>query len=480
MAQLIAREAEIKELQSLYHSGQAEFVVIYGRRRVGKTFLVRNVFDGQFTFEHTAMSPIEFDGINLLERQLQSFYIALKNCGSDIEQCPTNWVEAFQALREFLQSRSDTSRQVVFLDELPWMDVPGSGFLTAFEHFWNSWASGQDRIMLVVCGSATSWISDHLINSYGGLYGRTTREIKLSPFTLSECEQYYESRGIVMNRYDQLQCYMIMGGMPYYLSYLERGKSLAQNIDQLFFSTSGKLHQEFDRLFRSLFVRHEQYAQVVHFLSTRNEGFTRKEISQATGVPYGGALTTILRSLEASDFIKHYVHYNGSKREVYYRLTDFFVLFYLHFIDKHPVRPNFWQASHLLPELNAWRGFAFENVCFTHISMLKRALGIPAVDIEYSPWHSRISSPGAQIDLVIDRSDRVINLCEMKFSLDLFEVKRDYDMNLRHKVATFIEETHCRKSVHPVLVTTFGIKKNAYSDFFQNVITMDDLFGSDR
>ena len=355
------------------------------------------------------------------------------------------------------------------------MDVPGSGFLTAFEHFCNSWASGQDRIMLVVCGSSTSWIVD-MINNYGGLYGRTTREIKLSPFTLSECEQYFDSQGIVMNRYDQLQCYMVMGGMPYYLSYINKGQSLAQNIDQLFFNPSGKLHHEFNRLFRSLFVRHEHYEDVVRFLSTRKEGYTRKEISAGASIPYGGALTTLLHALEASDFIKPYVHYKGSKREVYYRLTDCFVLFYLHFLDKTSERANFWLSNHLSPSLNAWRGFAFENVCFNHINMLKLALGIPAVDVEYSPWRSRHVSPGTQIDLVIDRSDRVVNLCEMKFSIDLFEVKRDYEMTLRNKVSAFIEETHCRKSVHPVLVTTFGVKPNAYSNFFQNVITMDDLF----
>lgn len=481
MEKIIGRKKEISELERLYASKKPEFVVVYGRRRIGKTFLVRNLFEERILFLHTALSPSEFAKKELNDYQLQAFYNTLQNSGCDMEQAPKDWFEAFMYLRKFIESKHQEleGRQLVFIDELPWMDVKGSGFVTAFEHFWNSWASAQDYLMLVVCGSATTWINDKLLNNYGGLYGRITAEIRLAPFSLHECEQYLESRNIVMNRYDQIQCYMIMGGIPYYLSLMNPGMSLAQNIDSLFFTQKGRLSLELDRLINSLYSSPQAYAKVLRLLSTKREGFTRKEISESTGLSYGGGLTEVLNGLEASSFVESYTYYNGSKRNIHYRLIDGFVLFYMTFVDgKTGISPTFWSDSQLLPSLQSWRGFSFEGVCLTHISSIKRALGIDGVRTTQAPWRSKDTDPGAQIDLVIDRADRVVNLCEMKFSISDFEVSKKYEGELRHKLDTFIKETKCRKSVHTTLVTTYGIKKNIYSNFFQKVITMDDLFSS--
>lgn len=480
MANIIGRKREIAELEKLYHSQKAEFVVVYGRRRIGKTFLVRNLFEGKISFLHTALSPSEFEEDKLIDYQLRAFYVSLQNQGADMDQMPRDWFEAFQCLQNLIARKHERNdrRLLVFIDELPWMDIKGSGFVTAFEHFWNNWASAQDYLMLVVCGSATTWINDKLLNNYGGLYGRITAEILLRPFTLKECEQYFESQNVVMNRYDQVQCYMIMGGIPYYLSFINPGLSLAQNIDALFFSKNGRLRLEFDRLINSLYSTPYSYAMVLKLLSTKREGFTRKEIADATRLPYGGALSTVLKGLEASSFIESYLHYNGSKRKIHYKLIDNFVLFYMTFVDgKKGVDPTFWTDSQLQPSIQAWRGFSFEGVCFSHIESIKRALGITGVRTNQAPWRSKESDPAVQIDLVIDRADRVINLCEMKFSINDFEVTKKYDAELRNKVATFIEETKCRKSIYITLVTTYGLKRNIYSGFFQNVITMDDLFG---
>ena len=478
MAEIIGRKQEIAELEKLYRSKKAEFVVVYGRRRIGKTFLVRNLFEDRITFLHTALSPSEFEKDKLIDHQLRAFYVSLQNQGVNMDQAPRDWFEAFQYLQKFILPRHEQNddRLLVFIDELPWMDIKGSGFVTAFEHFWNNWASAQDYLMLVVCGSATTWINDILLNNYGGLYGRITAEILLAPFTLKECELYFESQNVVMNRYDQVQCYMIMGGIPYYLSFINSGLSLAQNIDTLFFAKNGRLRLEFDRLMNSLYSTPHAYSTVLKLLSTKREGFTRKEIADNTGLPYGGSLTAILKGLKASSFIEPYLHYNDSKRNIHYRLVDNFVLFYMTFVNgKVGVSSTFWSDSQLLPSIQAWRGFSFESVCIAHIEPIKRALGITGVRTNQAQWRSKESDPAVQIDLVIDRADRVINLCEMKFSINDFEVNKKYDADLRNKVATFIEETKCRKSIHTTLVTTYGLKRNAYSGFFQNVITMDDL-----
>ena len=332
MNAIIGRKQEQKELEKVYNSNKAEFVVVYGRRRVGKTYLVREYFNGEFDFYHTALSPVELQGDNLMEKQLQSFYFSLKRYGAEVEEKPRDWFEAFEMLIALLSSKGKDKRLVVFIDELPWMDTPRSGFVTALEHFWNGWAAGQKNVMLIVCGSATSWISDVLIQSKGGLYGRTTHEIHISPFTLGECEEYMKSEGIVMDRYDQLQCYMIMGGVPYYLSYLNKGESLTQNIDRLFFQKDAKLRDEFDRLYASLFTNPEKYIKIIKLLAEKRVGYTRDEISKETGISLGGGLTTMLKALEASDFIMHYTYYKHSAREVYYKLTDLYTLFYLYFI----------------------------------------------------------------------------------------------------------------------------------------------------
>ena len=478
MGTIIGRKQETKELLSIYRQKQARLVAVYGRRRVGKTFLVRELFKEQFAFYHTGVSPLELKDESLLDVQLAAFNATLIRYGAQEPTPPTNWMEAFERLIKLLEKRDAEQRMVVFIDEMPWMDTPRSGFMTAFEHFWNSWGAGQDNLMLIVCGSATSWIQDHLINSYGGLYDRVHAEIQLSPFTLCETEQLLKSQGVTLSRYDILQLYMAVGGIPMYLSYVQPGLSLAQIIDGLFFNRKAKLKDEFERLLNSLFNSPEHYKKVIRLLAKRQSGYTRNEISQKTGIPSGKGLTEVLKALEASDFIEYYKPFENSKRKMCYRLTDAFCLFYLNQVEGQNRGENFWRDNENHSSLNTWRGQAFENACLSHISQVKAALDIAGVSSENSAWtlQGMEGQEGMQIDLVINRADRVVNLCEMKFVNTEFEVKKDYEMKLRYRLNWMREHVSKRHNVQMTLITTYGLKYGVHSGIFQRTVTLDHLF----
>ena len=477
---MVGRKKEITELVELYESNKSELVAVYGRRRVGKTYLIDEVFKDKITFRHAGLSPIEEDEATKgspLKKQLQAFYYSLLTQGMKKSSCPKDWLEAFYMLEMHLQSFDDGSRQIVFLDELPWMDTPKSGFITAFEAFWNGWACHRN-VMVIISGSATSWIKDKLINNHGGLYGRVTYEIKLLPFSLKECELLFKERGINLSRYDIVQSYMIFGGIPFYLNYFGRGKSLAQNVDELFFLKGARLNQEFDRLFSSIFNNPQMMKTIVKVLSTRSRGFTRKEISEQTGYSDGGTLTEALKSLAASDFILKYIPFGYSKREIHYKLIDPFCIFYIKFVEAFKSLPDsFWQQNCSSQIVVSWRGYAFENICFNHIEQIKNKLGISAVSSEQSAWIKRDGDErGTQIDLLISRKDNVINLCELKFYSDVFTVDKEYDLLLRHRQKLLFELVSKKKTIHNTLITTYGIKDNSYRWSFDNVIVMDDLF----
>lgn len=475
---MIGRERETKELNRLYDSGRAELVAIYGRRRVGKTYLVDETFTGRITFRHAGLSPADEDSKGLLHAQLNHFYNSLDLHGMEPCEKPQNWLDAFLLLEKYLQKIDDGSRQLVFLDELPWLDSPRSGFLRAFEGFWNTWGCHRKNLMVIVCGSANSWVLDKLINNHGGLYGRVTYEIKLSAFTLHECEEFYRSRNVQFSRYDIAQSYMIFGGIPYYLGYMDKELSLAQNVDKLFFSRNGALRNEYDRLFDSVFTNPDAIKAIVRLLYTKNAGFTRKEITERLKITDGGTLTKNLNALLASDFILKYVPFGFSKREEHYKLTDPFCLFYLHFMQSQTkTNERFWQQNVNAQPIVTWRGFAFENVCFNHVDQIKKALGISGIIASSSAWSKKGGDEeGTQIDLLLMRNDNVINMCEIKFTSEEFSVDKAYYRLLLARPDRIKEAVSPKMSVHSTLITVFGLKRNEYSSVFTNVITLDDLF----
>ena len=474
---IIGRQLEREELQRIYDAEGSKFVAVYGRRRVGKTFLIKEHFKDKLTFWHTGLSPYDRDKKFLLRDQLQAFHYSLQDYGLQGEACPKSWLEAFRLLQKLLKQKNDGTRQVVFIDELPWMDTARSRFIPAFEHFWNGWAAKQDNVVLIVCGSATSWMEDNLINNKGGLYNRLTHEIKLSPFTLAECEQFFKAKQMAMSRYEIAQIYMVFGGIPHYLDLFEKGFSTPQNIDRILFGKNAKLRNEFDRLFGSLFKNTEDYIAVVRLLAKRRSGYTRQEILQKTGLKQGGGLTLILKGLIESDFITNYIPF-AEKRHEKYRLVDPYCLFYLNFIDQQPsFDPQYWQKNYNSPRLNAWRGYAFEELCFSHIEKIKQKLGISGVNSTESSWI--VSNDGKQlmqIDMLINRSDNIINLCEIKFYSSPFTIDKQYDAVLRARVQQLIEIVPKKQTVHLTIIATFGLKTNEYSGQVQSVVTLNDLF----
>ena len=469
---IIGRKEEQQILHSAVQSENSEFVAVYGRRRVGKTYLIRETFGYKFTFQHTGLAK------GNTKEQLFSFAISLRDAGYDDCPIPKSWLEAFSLLSTYLKNSTD-EKKIVFLDELPWMDTPRSNFISAFEHFWNGWASARKDIVLIICGSATSWIINKVINDHGGLHNRVTKQIALQPFTLKECEMFAQSKGLEMSRYQLAECYMVFGGIPYYWSLLEKGLSLAQNIDKIIFAKNGKLSNEFNQLYASLFKSPEQYIDIVTALGKKKVGMTREEIIAATDKYSNGALSKVLDELEYCGFIRKYNVFDKKSKQAIYQLIDNYTLFYFKFIQQNENNDeHFWSASIDSAMHRAWSGLAFERLCMAHTQQIKAALGIAGVLSNVYSWRKEAdeTSDGAQIDLLIDRKDQVINLCEMKYSLSEYIIDAEYEQKLRNKKSVFIDTTNTRKAVHLTMVTTFGIKVNAHSGIIQNEITLEDLF----
>lgn len=471
---VIGREKEIKKLQELYSSDSAELVALYGRRRVGKTFLIDRVFEDKITFRHAGLSPIES---STMKEQLVHFHRSLKQFGWGDERVPTSWQEAFYMLEDLLTEKTDKStRVVVFIDEIQWMDTPRAKFMTGFEAFWNGWACHRRNIMAIVCGSSSSWILDNLVNNHGGLYDRVTCAIKLKPFSLKECEEFFQYKGVVMSRYDITQAYMIVGGIPFYLRCFEKTLSLPQNIDAILMSEDAVLKDEYDKLFSSLFVSPEGMKAIVRVISSKNRGLTRKEILDAIGKEDSGDFSKKLNALKSGGFILKYFSFGNGKREDFYKLVDPFCMFYLKFM-KGNKRKSWINIEDSRP-VTVWKGYAFENTCWNHVSQIKDALKIGGVATEESLWSKRGNdeTDGTQIDLIIDRRDHVVNMCEIKFYSEDFAVDKDYHMTLERRKRLLREVIPKKSVIHNILITTYGLKHNEYYSDFINIVTLDDLF----
>lgn len=481
---LIGREKEIKKLNELYHSEDAELVALYGRRRVGKTYLIDEVFRDRLNFRHAGLSPIDSEKENvkahLMKDQLTHFFRSLTMQGYKGKKTPESWLEAFYMLEDLLVEKyKDNERIVVFLDEMQWLDTPKAKFMTGFEAFWNGWACHRKNLMVIVCGSSSSWILTNIINNHGGLYGRVTFEIKLKPFTLRECEQFLTSKEICMSRYDVIQAYMMVGGIPYYLRYFNKRLSLAQNINEIFFADEAPLKDEFNRMFASLFKNAEPIKQIIKAIASKNKGITRKELSEITGVTDSGEVSRQLNALIAGDFIIKYKSFGDNKRDEIYKLVDPFSYFYLTFLDKSSDNRNIdWINIEDSSRVLSWKGYAFENVCWNHIHQIKMALQIGGVSTTEALWSKRgdENTRGTQIDLIIVRKDNVVHMCEIKFYNEEFEVDKDYHLILERRKKILREQIPKRATIHNTLITTYGLRKTNYFGDFVHVVTIDQLF----
>ena len=469
---IIGREREKDIISKCLGSKRPEFLVVYGRRRVGKTYLIREFFNGKFSFYTTGIPDAK------TRNQLKAFNESLNYHGDDIKTIPKDWFEAFRRLRKILESEAayrdaSSGKKVVFFDETPWMDTARSDFKSAFDYFWNSWGSSQEDLLLIVCGSATSWIISNILNDKGGFHNRMTRQIHIDPFTLGECRLYYNDNGINLNRDQMIESYMVFGGIPYYLNLLDSRLSLTQNIDSLIFEERGDLHYEYDQLFKSLFKKPDNHVKIIETIAGQKKGLQRTDLAESSGVSDGEGLTKALRELEQCGFIRKYKNITTSQNGWFYRVTDPFVLFCLYFRNG---KIKSWQSFIKSPDYYTWRGNAFETVCLEHIPQIKAALGISGIESSEYSWRSKKKKGGAQIDLLIDRRDDVINLCEMKCTDKAYEVTADYRKSLINKVTSFTEEVHPKKSVHVTLITSNSYKHNEYSDVVQNDVGPDSLF----
>ena len=473
MDKLVGREQEIRLLKEYTSSDRPEFVAIYGRRRVGKTFLVNQQFAGKLAFSMTGV----LNGTK--NEQMEAFIDAMQEYSGELFEKPKTWMEAFRILKTFLKKKvALKQRCIVFFDELPSMDTQRSGFVRALGYFWNSWASLQDNLTLIVCGSATSWMIRHIVDDKGGLHDRITHEMHLRPFTLRETELYLESRRFKWDRLSVMQAYMTLGGIPYYLGLLHRDESFATNIDRLFFSEDEEMRREYRRLYSTLFKSPESYTAIVAALSKVRAGLTRNELRKALNKDTSGSLSKKLEDLVNCDIIRKYVvrEKDIKKNSAIYQLTDFYSLFYLTFVPKAEAETGYWSNHIGTPEVNTWLGLSFERLCMTHISQIKQAMHLDRIATKCYSWRSKHTTPKAQIDMILERADNIINIFEIKYSEAEYTLDKEENGKLRNRVEAFRKETKAKEALWPTLITTYGLTNGIHSSTFVTSLTMNELF----
>ncbi len=472
---LIGREKEKGILEKALRSNEAELVAVIGRRRVGKTFLIKTVYAEHIHFETIGVQHAP------RKEQLENFRVQMRKAFGEL--APTkplaSWQEAFFALTDCLEKSENKARKVLFFDELPWLAARKSGFLNAFSFFWNIWASHQN-LVVVICGSAASWMIQKVVNDKGGLHNRITRRIELQPFNLQETEAFLKNRHVRLDRYQILQLYMAMGGVPQYLNEVESGKTAVQNINDICFQRGGVLTQEFGKLYPALFDDAENHIRIIRALAQKWSGMSRAELLAATSLADGGGFSLCLEELEASGFISVYPPFGKKKKEARYRLTDEYSLFYLQFIENQQHQgKNQWQHLSQTQQYKSWSGYAFESICLKHIEQINHALGISGIYAEASGFYQsgKDGHPGLQIDLLIDRNDNAINLFEIKFYKEPLFMDKALADEMRTKSALFKHYTQTRKHVFLNVLSTFGIVENEHSlGLIDKQLTMDVLF----
>ena len=459
-------------LEGAFNSASSEFVAVYGRRRVGKTFLVKETFKNNFTFHYAGI----FDVPNKV--QLKEFYLSLKRDGLEDEPAPKDWFEAFHLLEKLIE-KSKKSRKVIFIDELPWMDRKNSRFLQALEHFWNGWATLRSDILLIICGSASSWIINHIFRQKGGLYNRVTRRIHLKQFSLSECEELSKAMRLPFSKNHIMETYMIIGGVPYYWTLFDPGKSMAANINSLFFRDDGELHNEFRYIYSSMFKSPEKCIKVMEALAGRKAGLTRDEIINKTGMKSNGQLSDILEDLAECGLIRKYCSLNKNVKDALYQLIDFYTLFYYRFLKSAlNVDEDYWLRLQKTQEYSVWCGLAFEKVCLMHSYQIKKALGIRGVMANIFSWSVRTNQyhPGTQIDLLFDRADNIIDVCEIKYAPGGYNMTAASLRKLKEKISILSQYVSSQKFIEPVMITSNGMNRNKYSEEITHWISGESLF----
>jgi uncharacterized protein len=468
---LFGREVERQIIVDHSLSTQSSLIAIIGRRRIGKTYLVRRALENKIDFEMTGSQN------GTLDEQLQNFHIALRDSSkSNTERpIPRNWIEALDQLKKFLVAKKGKRKKVIFFDEFPWINSPRSGFVEKFAHFWNSWAS-ENNVMIILCGSAATWMIKHVVNGKGGLHNRISHTIYLKQFQLQETREMLVGMGIKATESQLAELYMIFGGVPYYLSLFLRGKSIPQNIDALLYKENGKLVKEFENLLPSLFDNAANHLDVLQAMASKWKGLTRSELASSYKKTDGGGLTQVLADLEYSGFITSYQPFGKIKKETLFRISDSYILFYLKFLKRN--RQESFLDIAKTANYRIWCGYAFENLCLQHIGKIKETLGLGKIISFSSSYLSKGNKyeDGYQFDLIIERADSVINVCEMKYYNGRFVIDKKMYQKVKDNLAKFQTVVGNKVVLHYTMVTTNGCIQNEYfHDLVDEEVTLSDL-----
>ncbi|MGK5089553.1 ATP-binding protein [Bdellovibrionota bacterium FG-2] len=474
-ADLIGRIEEHKVLHDLNKGRGSEFVAIYGRRRIGKTYLIQQCFrDHPFYFEFvgTHKGSLKTQLKNFAEELSRVFKIRIKDK-------PETWTDAFQLLTQVLENhkRDSSFKKVIFFDELPWLAARKSGFLEALDYFWNSYATKRKDIVLVICGSAASWMISKVINSKGGLHNRITKSIALSRFSLKETKEYLrEKHGIELSDELIAEIYMATGGVAYYLDQVKRGESATQFINRSFFSLNGELRKEFDRLFVSIFDDHQKHVEVIRLLAKNRAGLSTSQMLEKLKKEKGGGFSEVLEELEKSEFIQFIPRLEKKRRDGVFRIIDEYTLFYLAWVESlgRMFRDEtYWEKQVGTPRYNAWLGYAFENLCLSHAKQITNALGVSGLATQVLSFQNK----KVQIDMIIDRPDKAINLCEMKYTFSPFVMSQSEMQKIRARKRELLANLKRKKHIFVTLVTPFPSKRNKhYIGTIDNEINLVGFF----
>lgn len=484
MRQLACREIECKVLDQFLTSEKAEFLAIYGRRRVGKTFLIRTYFENQdviffdTTGEKNARLAIQ---IKHFTKQISTVFY------NNAPLKPgKNWDESFELLTLAINSSNVSKKIVLFFDELPWMATKNSHILQSLDYYWNQHWSKNSRIKLIVCGSSASWIIDKIVNNKGGLHNRITRNILLEPFNLSKTKSFFRKTKLSITERHIVTLFMVMGGVPFYLSKIEKNLSAIQNIENLAFQHNSFFLNEFNNLFSSLFSDADIIVEMIRIIASYRYGILQDALLKKMGpLLQGKGGLEKLHALEDAGFIMHFKSHWHKKRGIYYRVTDEYCLFYLYWIEpvkdtllKRNLTEGHWNKMTQQSSWHIWTGLAFESICYKHLPEITRALSLPGIAIpntwRYTPTQDH--KKGAQIDLLFDRDDDAITICEIKYTEKPFVITKAYAEQLQQKIAIFKEVTGTQKQIFIAMISANGVKENQYSSLLSTVLTMKDLF----
>ena len=493
---MIGRKKEIKLLNEICDLEESSLVAIYGRRRIGKTYLVNHMFKKyrqdclffEFTGAYDGDKRGQID--NFIDQVYEWFYV---EPSFEIK----SWSDAFRFLKRTIdkeiKKRDSNEKVIVFLDEVPWIDRSNKGgFLSALGYFWNTWCEPRENVVLILCGSNSSWIRDKILkNARGSLYQRVTHQISMYPFDLKETKAYLlEQKGFMIDNKTVTDIYMIFGGVAKYLSFLNPNESSAENIDRVFFSIHGSMYREYDELFSSLFAdKSDYYKSVIELLCTRRSGFSLSDISKAFNEKLGGKLRLAIAELEECGFIKGLSKYGNSVRGVNYMIVDPYILFHHKWIkgfsrnDIATLPNNYWLHKSSSQSYAVWSGYAFEIVVMVNIRLYLNAIGRLGFFSGVYHWQHMAKSEdeqGAQIDMVVNYGNNIFDILECKYYNSEYVISKEYAKNIKNKLSMFKKYglySKQKSELRLVFLTSYGVKMNAEAHSLNiSRVCLDDLF----